>query len=99
MPSKLALERSFVFDTSAHLPFPPAVIRRCLLAAIDVTVLSARAGQVREPAVGQPDLPPGRPLRAGDQPPQDLALDADRSRQRRVADGDPGGRGVNGAGR
>lgn len=35
MPSKLALERSFVFDTSAHLPFRRAVIRRYLLAAID----------------------------------------------------------------
>jgi hypothetical protein len=35
---------------------------------------------VREPAVGQPDLPHGRPLRAGDQPPQDFALDAGRQR-------------------
>ena len=35
MPSKLVLERAFVFDTSAHLPFPTAVIRRYLLAAID----------------------------------------------------------------
>ena len=35
MPSKLALERSFVFDTSAHLPFPTAVTWRYLLAAID----------------------------------------------------------------
>jgi hypothetical protein len=41
MPSKLALERSFVFDTSAHLPFPPAAIPTCLLAAIDVTLLFA----------------------------------------------------------
>ena len=39
---KVALERTFVFDTSAHLPFPPAVIRRCLLAAIDMTVRSPR---------------------------------------------------------
>jgi hypothetical protein len=32
---------SLVFDTSVHLPFLPAVIRRYLLAAIDLTVLSA----------------------------------------------------------
>jgi hypothetical protein len=38
-------------------------------------------GQVREPTVGQPDLPHGCPLRAGDQPPQDLALDAGRQRR------------------
>ncbi len=42
MPSKLALERSFVFDTSAHLPFPPAVIRSYLLAAIDSGTKPAR---------------------------------------------------------
>jgi hypothetical protein len=35
---------------------------------------------VREPAVGKPDLPHGRALRAGDQPPEDLALDARRER-------------------
>ena len=76
-----------------------------------------RAGHVGEPAVGQPDLPHGPPLRTGDQPPQDLALDAGRERRRvvggieegeqpagrveqrgrRVADGDPGRRGVRGA--
>jgi hypothetical protein len=39
--SKLAFARSFVFGTSAHLPFPTAVIRRYLLAAIDMTVLAA----------------------------------------------------------
>jgi hypothetical protein len=33
--SKLAFRCSFVVDTSAHLPFPTAVIRRYLLAAID----------------------------------------------------------------
>jgi hypothetical protein len=37
---------------------------------------------VREPAVGQPDLPHGRPLRSGEEPPQDLALDAGRQRGR-----------------
>ncbi len=35
-----------------------------------------RAGQVREAAVGQADLPDEGPLRAGDQPPEHLALDA-----------------------
>jgi hypothetical protein len=42
MPSKLALERSFVFDTSAHLPFPTAVTRRYLLAAIESGTNPAR---------------------------------------------------------
>jgi hypothetical protein len=60
MPSKLALERSFVFDTSAHLPFPTAVIRRYLLAAIDsgtnllghrVVVALAQPGCRTDPAV------------------------------------------------
>jgi hypothetical protein len=44
MPSKLALERSFVFDASAHLRFPSAAIPRYLLAAIDVTLLFANRG-------------------------------------------------------
>jgi hypothetical protein len=58
--------------------------RREFLDAQRLVVVTAdpadRAGQVREPAVGQPDLPHGRPLRSGDQPPQDLALDAGRQR-------------------
>jgi hypothetical protein len=37
----MALERPFVFNTSAHLPFPPTVIHRCQLAAIEMTVLWA----------------------------------------------------------
>jgi hypothetical protein len=35
-----------------------------------------RPGQVGQAAVGQADLPQEGPLRSGDQPPQDLALDA-----------------------
>ena len=58
--------------------------RRELLDAYRLVVVTAepsdRAGQVREPAIGQPDLPNGRPLRAGDQPLQNLALDAGRQR-------------------
>jgi hypothetical protein len=45
--SKVALERTFVFDTSAHLPFPPAVTRRCLLAAIGMTVLGREQSPIR----------------------------------------------------
>jgi len=58
--------------------------RREFLDAQRLVVVAAdsvdRAGQVREQAVGQPDLPHGRPLRAGEEPPQDLALDAGRQR-------------------
>jgi hypothetical protein len=55
MPSKLALERSFVFDTSAHLPFPTAVTRRYLLAAIDS--VGTRHGHRIVVALADKDLP------------------------------------------
>jgi hypothetical protein len=61
MPSKLALERSFVFDTSAHLPFPTAVIRRYLLAAIHSG--TNRRGHRVVVALAQKDWP-GRSGRA-----------------------------------
>ena len=52
----MALERPFVFNTSAHLPFPPTVIRRCQLAAIEMTMLWAenkvRRGHA-DPHVGE----------------------------------------------
>ena len=66
MPSKLALERSFVFDTSAHLPFPTAVIRSYLLAAIDSGL--HRRGQRVVVALVQTDYP-GRSGRAEAQDP------------------------------
>jgi hypothetical protein len=37
---------------------------------------AVRAGDVREPALGQSDLAHGRRLRAGEKPPQDLTVDA-----------------------
>jgi hypothetical protein len=54
--------------------------RRQFLDAERLAVVAAdpadRAGQVRESAVGESDLPHGRALRSGDEPPQDLALEA-----------------------
>jgi hypothetical protein len=82
MPSKLALESSFVFDTSAHVPFPPAVILRYLLAAIDMTVLSAenkvRPGRA-DPHCGAGALAvngtnPARSPRGGDTRPDGVAV-------------------------
>ena len=67
MPSRLVYERSRVVDTSAHLPFPPAGTRRYLLAAIDMTVLSA-AVLVRPCRGSGPEQPAdglGEPIRLG----------------------------------
>src|ERR1700712_5269875 len=89
MPSKLALERSFVFDTSAHLAFPTAVTWRYLLAAIDSGTNPARsprgggahseglAGPVRPGAGSGPEQPSDgldEPIRPG-WPPRTLRID------------------------
>ena len=57
MASNLVHDRSLVFDTSAHLPFPPAGTRRYQLAAIDMTALSAE-NKVR-PGRADPHRGPG----------------------------------------
>jgi hypothetical protein len=54
MRPNLPLQPSFVFDTSAYLPFPPAAIRRCLLATVDMTVLVGSDGHRATIQFGDP---------------------------------------------